>query len=118
MPSSTRTAPPFSIDEEAFARDLSALKSELDARRGPEDLRHLRKVRAVVRALRIVGWLLSPFFPNPLSFVALSLARTVAWTSVAHHVLHKGYDRVPRAPKRLTSASFAAGWRRWLDWPD
>ena len=37
---------------------------------------------------------------------------------MAHHVMHKGYDKVPGIPKRYTSAGFAKGGRRALDWFD
>ena len=40
------------------------------------------------------------------------------WAMVAHHILHRGYDRVPDIPFRLTSKGFARGWRRHIDWLD
>jgi fatty acid desaturase len=35
-----------------------------------------------------------------------------------HHISHKGYDKVPGVPKRFTSAVFAKGRRRVIDWLD
>ena len=37
---------------------------------------------------------------------------------IAHHVSHRGYDRVQGAPDTRRSKRFAAGRRRWLDWFD
>lgn len=105
------------IDVEAFTRDVEALKADLDALRGPEDLDHLHKVRRIATGLWLAGWAFA-WIPNPFSPLAIALARSVRWTSVAHHILHKGYDRVPGVPERETSRGFAKGWRRWLDWPD
>lgn len=106
------------VDTEAFAADVEALKKDLDDLRGPEDARHLAKVMRLTRVLQVIGWLTAWIPLNPLSFLTLSLSRTVRWTSIAHHILHRGYDKVPGMPKRLTSKGFAVGARRFLDWPD
>ncbi|MCP4806609.1 MAG: fatty acid desaturase [Proteobacteria bacterium] len=106
------------VDTEAFATDVEQLKKELDALRGPEDARQLQKVVWFTRVMQVVGWLTAWIPLNPVSFIALSLSRTVRWTSVAHHVCHRGYDKVDGMPDRLTSRGFAKGWRRFLDWPD
>lgn len=105
------------VDVEAFAADVEALEAELRAACGPEDAAHLHRVRRFTDLLWLSGWALA-WFPNPYSVLAISLARTVRWTGVAHHVLHRGYDRVPGLPERETSRGFAVGWRRFVDWPD
>lgn len=105
------------VDLDAFTRDIEALKADLDAARGLEDAAHLRRIRRAARSFQIAGWALA-WFPNPFSPVLLSLSRTLRWTCIAHHTLHRGYDKVPGLKDRETSRAFAKGWRRWLDWPD
>lgn len=56
--------------------------------------------------------------PNPLSVYLLSQGRFTRWTTVAHHVCHGGYARVPDVPKRYTRSGFARGARRFVDWFD
>ena len=109
----------ISVDVEAFAQELEALRAELDEVRGPECLTHLKKMERWGRACTALGYATAWLGPNPVSIAALSLGRTARWTMIAHHVTHKGYDKVPGAPERLTSRGFARGaWRRMLDWLD
>jgi len=105
------------VDLDAFTADVEALRADLDAARGPEDAAHRRRIARAARSLQIAGWTLA-WLPNPLSPVLLSLSRTLRWTCIAHHTLHRGYDRVPGLAVHETSKGFAKGWRRWLDWPD
>ena len=107
----------LAVDLTAFAADVEALRAELDAVRGPEDAVHLRRIRRIARSCQVAGMALA-WFPNPLSPVLLSLSRTIRWTCLAHHTLHRGYDKVPGLAEHETSRGFARGWRRWLDWPD
>ena len=37
---------------------------------------------------------------------------------VGHHVMHRGYDKVPGVKASRTSKAFAKGWRRFVDWND
>ncbi len=37
---------------------------------------------------------------------------------MAHHVIHRGLDRLPGTPRRLHGKVFARGWRRFVDWFD
>ncbi len=96
---------------------MRALKEEVLASLGPEDLAHLKKLERWGRAAALLGYALA-WFPNPLAPLLISLGATGRWTCVTHHVLHKGMDRVPGTPARLTSLGFARGWRRFLDWFD
>ena len=114
-PATQRTRLPIDLD--AFTADVKALKAELDAARGPEDAAHLHKIRWLSHALWAAGWAFA-WIPNPFSPIAIALARSVRWTCVAHHILHKGYDQVPGLPDRETSKGFAQGRRRFVDWPD
>lgn len=104
------------IDCDAFFRDLRNIRRDVEASLGEEDVAHVRWVERVGRAATVVG-LATAWVPNPVSTAALALGRSTSWL-LMHHVGHRGYDRVPGIPARLTSRGFAAGWRRFVDWPD
>ena len=80
-------------------------------------MQHLRSVERVGWVFKLIGYLTAWWLPNPISVVCLSLGQTTRW-GIAHHVLHRGYDRVHGVPKRFTSTVFGAGWRRFVDWFD
>jgi fatty acid desaturase len=105
------------IDAEAFARDIRALRSEIFASLGAEDLEHLGRLERWGRAARAVGLLTAWAGPNPVSVLGLALGQSTRWL-LMHHVGHKGYDRVPGAPPEKTSARFARGGRRFADFFD
>jgi fatty acid desaturase len=107
-----------SIDAEAFARELTALRTELGATFEPEDLAHFRKIERWSRLCTALGYVLAWLAPNPLSVLLLAHGSTTRWTIVAHHAMHHGYDRVPGVPQRYTGRSFAIRWRRFVDWLD
>ncbi len=107
-----------SLDEEAFARDLQTLRTQTEASLGPEDLAHGRKIERWGRACSLLGYATAWVAPNPLSALLISLGSTARWTMMAHHTTHRGHDRLPGVPARLTNRHFANGWRRLLDWPD
>ncbi len=102
----------------AFVRELRALEAEAVASLGPADLAHMKKLERWGRWCTAAGYATAWTFPNPLSMALLSTGSMARWTIVAHHVLHKGMDRVPAAPERLMSSGFAGGRRRFLDWFD
>lgn len=108
----------LSIDGEALERELNALRDELRAEMGEADIAHLKKMMRWERAAAFVGWLSSGIAPNPVSVGLLSTSKFVRWAMFAHHILHRGYDKLPDIPERLTSKRFAKGWRRWVDWVD
>jgi fatty acid desaturase len=105
------------IDLESFLADIKALRREIDDSLGEEDLRHLYKIERWGRACTALGLLGAGLAPNPASAVLLSIGRSTRWL-LMHHVGHRGYDKVPGVPARLTSKVFARGRRRFLDWPD
>jgi len=105
-----------SIDCDAFFRELRAIRRDVEAALGEDDVRHLQRLERVGRAATCLG-LATAWVPNPVSMAALALGRSTRWL-LMHHVGHRGYDRVPGIPPRYTSRVFAAGWRRLLDWPD
>lgn len=106
------------VDREGFARELDALRVEVEAQVSQEDFAHLRKLERWASACTAVGYATAWMGPNPLSAVALSLGSTARWTIVVHHVSHKSMDNVPGIPTRYTSRVFAQGKRRMLDWFD
>ena len=105
-------------DLDGFERELRELKAEVMASLGPEDLAHLRKLERWGRWCTAAGYATSWTLPNPVTMALLSTGSMARWAIVAHHVLHKGLDQVPGTPERLTSAGFAKGHRRWIDWFD
>lgn len=105
------------IDSAAFARDVDALHAELMADLGPADIAHLHKMNRWSRACTITGYATAWIAPNPVSVIAMSLGTLSRWITM-HHVGHRGYDRVPDMPRKLTSKVFAKGWRRYFDWFD
>jgi fatty acid desaturase len=101
-----------------FLAALDALGRELRADLSAEDLAHLRRIERWGRACTAAGWATSWLGPNPLSVYLLSQGRFTRWTTVAHHVCHDGYARVPGVPRRYTRKGFARGLRRYVDWFD
>lgn len=106
------------IDREAFARDLERLRAELKADLGAADLAHLRKMAWWARSCTLVGYAFAWIVPNPVSALLIGMGNIGRWSSVTHHVMHRGYDAVPGVPPHYTSKRFAIGWRRYLDWLD
>jgi fatty acid desaturase len=106
------------LDTRAFADELDAIRARAERDLGPRDLAHLRQVERWGRTLSLAGYATAWIAPNPISPLLLGIANASRWTIVAHHVLHKGYDKVPGVPTRLTSSGFAAGNRRFIDWLD
>ncbi|MEQ9325621.1 MAG: fatty acid desaturase [Polyangiaceae bacterium] len=106
------------IDEAAFCRDLEALRKRTLANLSEADGAHLRKVERWGRLCTLLGYATAWIAPNPLSAAAMSMGNLTRWTMVAHHVSHRGYDKVPGIPASRTSRGFAQGWRRLIDWLD
>jgi fatty acid desaturase len=102
------------MDLEALTRDLNALGARLRDDDPAGDLAHLRKIQAWGRAATLIGLATLWLPPNPLTIGALSLGRFARWTMIAHHVGHRGYEKVGGP----SGKSFAEGWRRPLDWFD
>jgi fatty acid desaturase len=101
-----------------FALELAALRSEIEDQRGVDDLRHLRKIERWGRLCTLLGFATAWIAPNPLSALLLSQGRLTRWTMLAHHILHKSYDKIAGAADRHTSRRFAVGGRRLIDWMD
>lgn len=109
---------PHDVDIDALEADLNALRDELKADMGADDLAHLKKIVRWGHLLTVLGYGTAWIAPNPISVVLISTAIFGRWAMVAHHIIHRGYDKVPNVPKRFTSKVFAKGWRRGIDWTD
>lgn len=107
---------PASVDCEGFLRELRAIRRDVEASLGQEDIDHLRRVERLGRCATALG-IATAWVPNPISMAALALGRSTRWIFM-HHVGHRGYDRVPGVPPRFTSRVFASGLRRFVDWND
>ena len=109
---------PHHIDIDALEADLKALRDELRADVGADDLVHLKKMVRWGHLFTVLGYGTAWIAPNPFSALLISTAIFGRWATIAHHVIHRGYDKVPNAPKHFTSKVFAKGWRRMIDWTD
>ena len=105
------------MDVAGFCAAIDRLKAETHASIGPADFAHLRRIERYGRVATVMGYATAWVIPNPLSAFLLSLGQFTRWL-LAHHILHRGYDRVPGIPRRYTSQVFARGWRRYIDWFD
>jgi fatty acid desaturase len=100
-----------------FCADIERLKADTYRQIGPADFAHLRRIETYGKLATLLGYSTAWIFPNPLTAFALSLGQMTRWL-LAHHITHRGYDRVPGIPARYTSRVFARGWRRFVDWFD
>ena len=103
LPTETVSSLPADFDADAFAAELDQLRARVRAELDEGDLLHLRKIERWGRAAGALGWSLAWLAPNPISVLGLAQARTTRWTMVAHHVMHRGYDRVPGVPASRTT---------------
>jgi fatty acid desaturase len=115
---SPRPAVPPSVDVAGLAAELRALRKELLADRSTEPLEHLKKIERWGRICTALGYATAWMGPNLISAALISQGKFTRWTMIAHHVMHRGYDRVPGVPERYTSKAFARGSRRFVDWFD
>ena len=99
------------IDLKRFGADIDRLRADLDADLGPADVRHLRKIGWWSRAWIALGYATAWICPNPVSIFALSFGIFIRWAVLAHHTLHRGYDRCPGLPHWRTSQGFAGSKR-------
>ncbi len=103
---------------EDFLEDLKALQARIRTELCEEDLTHRQKIERWGRLCTAFGYGTAWIAPNPISALLISQGRITRWTMLAHHTLHRGYDRVPGAKENQTSRGFAKGRRRFLDWFD
>lgn len=106
------------IDYKAFASALNEIKKEAIKNIGEEDLKHLQKIETWGHLCTLLGYSTSWIIPNPISAFLISQGNVTRWTTITHHVSHKGYDKVPNIPDRYKSKNYAVGNRRFIDWLD
>lgn len=108
---------PKDFNASEFTKDLEIIRKDIYSKISLEDFKHLRKIERYGKLATLFGYLTIWTFPNPITAFLLSLGQFTRWL-IAHHVMHRGYDKVPNIPKRYTSKYFAKGNRRFLDWFD
>jgi len=104
------------IDREKFAQDIDNIRKEVLSDVGMEDFQHLKKIERWGRICSIIGYGTAWIIPNPISAYFISQGNATRWTTIAHHVTHRAYDKIEGIPKHYTSKGFAKGKRRYLDW--
>ena len=106
------------IDVENFTQEIMALRRASNERMSIADFKHLKKIERWGKLSTAAGYGTAWIFPNPISAFLISQGNTTRWTTLAHHVMHKGYDKIDGVPERYTSSGFAKGLRRFIDWND
>ena len=112
---------PFTLtdkDVENFTQEIMALRRAANERISIDDFKHLKKIERWGKLSTLAGYGTAWIAPNPISAFLMSQGNVTRWTTIAHHVLHKGFDKIEGIPERYTSKGFAKGWRRFLDWND
>jgi len=105
------------IDVEGLFLELTLLGKELRKEAGQDDIDHLKKIERWGRICTTLGYATAWTMPNLLSAALISQGQLTRWL-IAHHVSHRGYDKVPGIPEKYKSKNFAKGRRRILDWMD
>ncbi len=106
------------IDREQLAKDLDIIKDEVLADLGEKDFHHLKKIERWGRLCTLFGYGTAWIIPNPISAYLISQGITTRWTTIAHHISHRAYDKIKGLPTHYTSKGFAKGKRRYIDWFD
>ena len=105
-----------SVDREELAKDLDNLRKEVLSDIGDKDFQHLKKIERWGRFCTLTGYATAWIIPNPISAYLISQGITTRWTTIAHHIRHRAYDRIDGLPVHYTSKGFAQGKRRYIDW--
>jgi linoleoyl-CoA desaturase len=83
----------------SLCEELDAVKERAFSRVGAEDVRYVRRLEFLSRAMEIVGRGLIHFSPEPVSFLrgvtVLWLHKQLQATEIGHSALHGAYDRLP-----------------------
>ncbi|MDD9951845.1 MAG: fatty acid desaturase [Zetaproteobacteria bacterium] len=106
------------IQWDSFVTELKALAKENKYQANQTDVRHISKIRLWSNLCAAFGYGTAWIAPNPLSAYLISQSKFTRWTTLAHHILHRGFDKIPNTPRWLRSKYFGKGWRRWTDWLD
>jgi fatty acid desaturase len=106
------------VDREQLAKDINAIQAELLRKTDMSDFEHLKKIESWGKICSFLGYATAWIAPNPISAYLISQGNFTRWTTIAHHVMHRGYDKIEGIPVHYTSKGFAKGWRRCIDWMD
>jgi NADPH-dependent stearoyl-CoA 9-desaturase len=86
---------------EAFGREIDAIRKEIEAEVGQDDLARVRRLDRLSRSLEVTGRVLLHFSFEPLTFtggvLALWLHKQLQATEIGHPALHGAYDKIPGA---------------------
>lgn len=101
----TLTAPTTSGSKDprfqAFGRALDALRAEVEAQVGSEDLAHIKAIQALSNKLEIFGRTLIHVSFDPITFsagvTALTAHKCLELMELGHMVLHGAYDKIEGA---------------------
>jgi len=104
------------VDRDQLAKDLDQIRRDVLSDLGEDDFKHLKKIERWGRIFSTIGYGTAWIIPNPVSAYFISQGSMTRWTTIAHHITHRAYDKIKGIPKRYTSKGFAAGNRRYLDW--
>jgi linoleoyl-CoA desaturase len=100
----------------SFGRAIDALRRELEAEVGADDLAHIRRMVSLSRRLELLGRGLLHLSLEPVTFglgvCALWLHKQIEASEIGHTVLHGAYDRIAGADD-LRSEVFR--WRLPID---
>jgi fatty acid desaturase len=84
-----------------FGEAIDAIRTDVEAKIGPEDVAHVRRVNAFSRVMEVVGRVLIHVSFEPIGFFAgvsaLWLHKQLQATEVGHTALHGAYDKLPGA---------------------
>jgi len=86
------------VDREQLALDLDNIRNEVMADIGQDDFKHLKKIERWGRLCTLLGYGTAWIIPNPVSAYLISQGNVTRWTTIAHHILHRGYDRIKAYP--------------------
>jgi linoleoyl-CoA desaturase len=93
-----------------FGEAMDRVRDRVEARVGPEDIAHVRRVNRFSRAMEVVGRVLIHISMEPLSFAlgvgALWLHKQLQATEIGHTALHGAYDKLDDN-KGLESKTFS-----------
>ncbi len=106
------------VDREQLAKDIDAIQKDILRETSMSDFEHLQKIERWGKICSAIGYGTAWIAPNPISAYLISQGNFTRWTTIAHHVLHRGYDKIEGIPPEYTSKKFGRGWRRYLDWID
>jgi len=115
-------ATPTAPDRDSLERELDALRRDVVARLGENDVTHIRNVMLAANTSELGGRALLQFGWGPVTFVlgtgALALSKILENMEIGHNVIHGQYDWTGDPALRSDTyewdiACTSADWRRY-----